>query len=322
MNQGGNITSAPERRLRLMISAQVFWLAIVCLLGAWWCKLVLNQASRIAELETRIGLVPEAAAHQLRTGRMVFWESSSYFLLLIGSTIIVFWLYWRDVQRSRGIQAFFASMTHELRTPLTSIRLQAESIAESPASDQHQKDLVGRLLEDTLRMESQVERTLELARVEGGGPVFPAPMELRPWLDQLVSGWKDAYGAKARFDVSAPDLTVVADATALGVVMRNLLENSVRHSKRVPVEIHIAAQQEDAGVTLSFRDNGGRYPGDVRRLGRIFEKGAGSQGTGVGLYLIRVLVEQMGGKVLFNAGEGFEVRLCLAGAELKGLANG
>ena len=39
-------------------------------------------------------------------------------------------------------------------------------------------------MEDTMRLESQVERTLELARVEGGGPVFPEPMELKPWLDQ------------------------------------------------------------------------------------------------------------------------------------------
>ena len=114
-----------------MIGAQVFWLAIVCLLGGWWCRLVLTQATRIAQLETGIGMIPEAIAHQLRTQRMVFWESLSYFILLLGSTVVVFWLYWRDVQRSRGIQAFFASMTHELRTPLTSIRLQAESIAEN-----------------------------------------------------------------------------------------------------------------------------------------------------------------------------------------------
>jgi signal transduction histidine kinase len=240
---------------------------------------------------------------------MVFWESLSYFLLLIGSTVIVFWLYWRDVQRSRGIQAFFASMTHELRTPLTSIRLQAESIAENLAGDLSQKSLVERLLEDTLRMESQVERTLELARVEGGGPVFPEQLELKPWLDRIVSGWKEAYGGKVRFDVAVPDVSVIADPTALGVVMRNLLENSVRHSKREGLEIRIEAAKSDAGVALRFRDNGPEYAGDARKLGKIFEKGAGSPGTGVGLYLIRVLVEQMGGQASFAAGRGFEVKV-------------
>lgn len=304
-------TGNPERRLRLMIGAQIFWLAIVCLLGAWWCRLVLTQASRIAELETGLGMAPEALAHQLRTSRMVFWESSSYFLLLIGSTAIVFWLYWRDVQRSRGIQAFFASMTHELRTPLTSIRLQAESIAENLTGDASQKHLVERLLEDTLRMESQVERTLELARVEGGGPVFPEQLELKPWLDRLVSGWKEAYGGKVSFDIAVADVAVVADPTAMGVVMRNLLENSVRHSKRDGLEIRIEAEKSPAGVTLKFRDNGPEYRGDARKLGQIFQKGAGSPGTGVGLYLIRVLIEQMGGQTSFRAGRGFEVTLTL-----------
>jgi signal transduction histidine kinase len=311
VSSSGDIASAPERRLRLMIGAQTFWLAIVCLLGAWWCRLVLTQASRIAELETSLGMVSEASLHQLRTGRMVFWESISYFLLLIGSTAVVFWLYWRDVQRSRGIQAFFASMTHELRTPLTSIRLQAESIAENLAGDASQKHLVERLLEDTLRMESQVERTLELARVEGGGPVFPEQLELKPWLDRLVAGWKESYGGKVRFEVSVADVAVVADPTAMGVVMRNLLENSVRHCKLDALEIRIEAAKSPDGVGLKFRDNGPGYAGDARKLGQIFQKGAGSPGTGVGLYLIRVLVEQMGGQAKFQAGRGFEVALTL-----------
>ena len=304
------ITSASERRLRIMIGAQVFWLAIVCGLGGWWCRLVLSQASRIAELETALGQ-SEALAHQLRTGRMVFWESLSYFALLIGSTVVVFWLYWRDVKRQKGIHAFFASMTHELRTPLTSIRLQAESIAENLGTDNAQKSLLERLLDDVLRLESQVERTLELARVEGGGPVFPESLELKPWLDRLVSGWRDAYGGKVRFETSVPDAAVVADPTALGVVLRNLVENSVRHAKRDPLEIRIEGAQVNSGVALRFRDNGPAFAGDTKKLGLIFEKGAGSHGTGVGLYLIRVLVEQMGGQVTFDAGEGFEVKLWL-----------
>jgi signal transduction histidine kinase len=310
----GRITSAPQRRLRLMIGAQVFWLAIVLLLGGWWCRLVLIQAARIAELETDLG-VSEAVLNQLRTHRMVFWESLSYFILLVGSTVVVFWLYWRDVKRSRGIQAFFASMTHELRTPLTSIRLQAEAIGEE-ISDPGPKAWVERLLEDTQRLESQVERTLEIARVEGGGPVFPEPMELKPWLERWASACREAYPSKVRIEVAVADVSVVADATALGVVMRNLLENSLRHAKppaAKPLEIQVSAAAEAGDVSIRFRDNGTSFAGGPRKLGEIFEKGAGSSGTGVGLYLIRVLTEQMGGKASFGTGQGFEVRIQLKG---------
>jgi signal transduction histidine kinase len=302
-----------------MIAAQVFWLGIVCLLGAWWASLVLNQAERIAVLEKASGLLDEASRSQLRTHRMVFWESLTYFALLTASTGLLIWLYWRDMKRARGVQAFFASMTHELRTPLTSIRLQAESIAENLSGDATQKSLVERLLEDTMRLEGQVERTLELARVEGGGAVFPQPLELKPWLGRLVVNWKEAYGEKVRYETEVEDVIVTADPTALQVVMKNLLENSLRHAQRERLEVRVSAKAaSDGGVELVYRDNGPEYSGDGRSLGQIFNKGAKSQGAGVGLYLIRVLMEQMGGRARFAAGQGFEVRLWLKGGAQNG----
>ena len=45
---------------------------------------------------------------------MLFWESLVFFALLLATTVLLFWLYWRDVKRARGLQAFFASLTHEL----------------------------------------------------------------------------------------------------------------------------------------------------------------------------------------------------------------
>jgi signal transduction histidine kinase len=315
------ISSAPHRRLKLMIGAQFAWLLIVCLLGAWWCRLVLSQAGRIAELESAAGLPFHLSQNQIeRTHRMLYWESGTYVLLLLASTAIVFWLYWRDALRARGVHAFFASMTHELRTPLTSIRLQAESIADALPEDGATRSLVHRLLEDTMRLEGQVERTLELARVEGGGQIFPEALELRPWFGRLLSAWNEAYGERVRFEAAISDVTAMADATALQVIMKNLLENSLRHAKREPVQVTISAAtptDEPGGaafVELNYRDNGAEFTGDARKLGQIFQKGAGSQGAGVGLYLIRVLAEQMGGQVDFLRGAGFAVRVRLKAA--------
>ena len=62
-----------------------------------------------------------------------------------------------------------------------------------------------------------------------------------------MSGWRDSYGAKVRIQASVPDVSVVVDPTAMGVVMRNLIENSVRHAKREPLEIRIEAAQETSG---------------------------------------------------------------------------
>ncbi|MGK5082257.1 HAMP domain-containing sensor histidine kinase [Bdellovibrionota bacterium FG-1] len=315
MNLRGGLARASQWRLRMMVAAQVLWLAVVLLLGAWWGRLVLQQAARIADLENAAGL-PYAVAqeHLFRTHRMLFWESGTYVVLLLAITALLFWIYWRDALRSRGVHAFFASMTHELRTPLTSIRLQAESIAENLSADVTQKQLVERLLQDTMRLEGQVERTLELARVEGGGPVFPAPMELKPWLERLVSNWKEAYGERVHFETSFEDISAEADATALQVVMKNLLENSIRHSKKAELSVRLTARSQEGQICITFRDNGAGFHGETRKLGKIFQKGAGSHGAGVGLYLMKVLVGQMGGRVVFNPDPGFETTVWLKAA--------
>lgn len=276
---------------------------------AWWSHIVLTQGTQIAELESRLGLATESAAGALvRRHRMIFWESLAFYLLLILSSGFLMWAYWRDHKRTRALQAFFASLTHELRTPLTSIRLQAESIAESLASGRDSA-LVGRLLEDTARLESQVERTLELARVEGGGAVAMRTLRLRPLVDRVLSQWNDAHqgGLSARADLG--DFSVQADPVAMQVILRNLLENSVRHSKKEHLEADLGTEREGHWIVLRYRDSGGGFEGDVRLLGQIFHKGLSSHGAGVGLYLIRMLMERMGGRAVFAGREGFEVKL-------------
>jgi signal transduction histidine kinase len=294
-------------RGRLMLAVLASWLALVCLLGAWWWRLALRQAARIAELETQAGTAAAAVQEHLdRTQRMLFWESGTYFLLLLATSGVLCWLYWREARRARSIQAFFASMTHELRTPLTSIRLQAESIADSLSTAPAQRRLIARLLEDTTRLEGQVETTLELARVEGGGQVMLQSVALKPWIEKTVRDWQETYGEKVRFATSLAEVTAQLDQGALRIIFRNLLENSLRYAGSDPVEIEISLA---ADGHLTYRDNGAGFSGP--RLGELFRKGPGSQGAGVGLYLIRVLAEQMGGSARFAGGAGFPVELRL-----------
>lgn len=299
-----------DRHLRIMIGAHLLWLLMVFLLGAWWGRLVLAQAKRIAELEGSIGVaVGVAQSHWHRTQRMLYWEGATFFTLLLASTILLFWLYWRDVKRSKGIRAFFASVTHELRTPLTSIRLQAESISENLSENRTEHQLVHRLLQDTLRLESQVERTLELARIEGGGPVYTQPLQLKPWVDRFLKAWKVDYREKVEFLASIKDLWIDADPMAMHLIFKNVLENSIKHSKKENVSITIEAESHAQGVALVLRDNGEGFSGSEVDLGTIFQKGPSSQGTGVGLYLIKALMKRMGGRAAFSSNPGFEVAL-------------
>jgi signal transduction histidine kinase len=302
-----------RRGLRWLLILMMGWGLLVFALVAWWGRVVYRQGEQIVHLEQQMGLSPEMAQqHWEKTQRMLFWESSTFFVLLVTLTGLLAWLYYRELQRSRSVQAFFASFTHELKTPLTSIRLQAESIAEQSK----EQNLVNRLLEDTQRLEAQVERTLELARIEGGGSLFSQSLSLKRWLERVLPSLLRFQEGKIVFDEPRvdSDLSVKADPFALQMVFRNLLENSVRHSRALPAKISLTADDQGKTVKVRYHDHASSFSGETRNLGKLFYRGQGSQGAGVGLYLIRMLMERMGGRADFSSSNqsGFIVDMIFA----------
>lgn len=301
-----------RRGLNWLAAITIVWVLLLFLLMGWWGLVVYSQAEKIAELRVLAGeSSPQALLEWSRTQRMLIAEAGAYFVLLAGLTGAMVWLYWRDRRRMKALQAFLASVTHELKTPLTSIRLQAESLSESPAGAS--SALIERLLEDTSRLEAQVEKTLELARLEGGGASMLQPLPLAGWLERFRAGPQVPPGVTLTLeaDPQARAALVLADPSALQVIFRNLMENTLRHSQSTPAQVQVSLTQHGEHLRATVSDHGRGFSGDARRLGGLFFRGSGSQGAGVGLYLIRTLMTRMGGQARFSAtpGAGFRVVL-------------
>ncbi len=304
MDSKGALSVRPIRQSRRVAILAGIWLAVIFALVFWWGWHLLDQAQRIAELSGRAGASEaEVLADQATTHRMVVWEGGTFLLLLLTVSGALFWYYRRDLRRARGTQAFFAALTHELRTPLTSVRLQTEAIAAGEPS----QELIERLLVDTHRLESQIDKTLELARIEGGGTLAEQAIRLDQWLERALRAIVATEGENAELtiEVAASLPPVHGDTAALQLILRNLVENSVRHGDRQAMHLSATAVKSAQGVDLIYRDDGRGYQGEPARLGRMFARGVESRGTGVGLYLVRVLMERMGGSVDFaNAPDG------------------
>ena len=163
-----------------MLALAIQWGA-TGLLIFWWHHLLSQQAEQIFTLERQNSqLAATAQLNYEATTRMLHAEGIWFFAVIFASGGFLIWMYLRDGRRAKSLQAFFASVTHEFKTPLTSIRLQAESLADVCVEDSYQQSLTGRLLQDVNKLEAQVDRTLELARVEGGGQLLTEKMPLRP----------------------------------------------------------------------------------------------------------------------------------------------
>ena len=91
--------------------------------------------------------------------------------------------------------------------------------------------------------------------MEGGGRLFTQPLKLRTHVERQVAPWLAAHGDRVKVDTRLDDCLVQADVGALQVILRNLLENSLRHAQREPVTIRLGCEQRDGarGAALHGR---------------------------------------------------------------------
>jgi signal transduction histidine kinase len=210
----------------------------------------------------------------------------------------------REAQSARD--RFFENVSHEIRTPLSLILLAAGDIdarAHEVLDERAQKSLgsisdgakkLVRLVDDLLLLAAGQEDKLRL---------HPEPTDVAVLVDHAIAAWRPAAEA-AGLDLGRSGLTTVVmsvDPVAVERVVSNLLSNAMKYTPRGG-RVDVAIADEPDGVRLSVLDTG--LGVDEELAGRLFgrfERSAGEsrrkQGIGIGLSLVKELVEGHGGKV-------------------------
>ena len=278
---------------------------VLFLLGSWWLFLVFKLASRLNELN-----------HPLMEGnliKMVKWEGASFIALLFFLTVALFWIYFQDFKKNQAMQAFFASLTHELKSPLASINLQAqvlrEVIASMELSDSDRKKLsryMERLDIESTRLEDQLDNHLQLSRIERDAPLNMREIPLKSFVQQQV----ERYRKQIDFDIDiSSDLLISGDDYGVQIVFRNLIENTLKHRKSTSSAATIIAKTKTDKIEVIYNDHGSEYTGDKKRLGQLFFKHNSPQGTGIGIYLVKKLMNKMNGDLEINSTENLIFKL-------------
>ncbi|MBC7395861.1 MAG: HAMP domain-containing histidine kinase [Bdellovibrionales bacterium] len=307
----GDFIKKPDRRFKLLVIIQSLWVITLLILALWWGTLLKQQGDEIATLETQLGTPEHQVQTRLtRTTRMISGESGTFVLLILITNGVLLFFFARDTKRSRSLEAFFASMTHELRTPLTSIRLQAEMIKDLE-EDPKRQTFVNRLLEDVSRLEGQVQQSLELARIEGGGEITSQPVKINNFIQNKILPQYAFSDRKVTLEVELDEAFVLADLSALNIIFRNIFDNAFKYSSESPVILSIKGEKTEAHYFLSVDHKNASFKGESVKLGSLFYRGSNSHGAGVGLYLISTLMQKMKGTADFIPKEKqFSTHLC------------
>ncbi len=207
---------------------------------------------------------------------------------------------------------FVAAVSHELRTPLTSIigylaTLRQPAFADDPDARAEFLSAAEAQAKRLLRLITNVLTAAELD--ERARPIVLERIDLTQMTSEIAA---DIAGGRGRIDVSIdPDATfVVSDRTRLAEILTNLVDNALKYSHGDDHVDVAASCTESGGIVISVRDRGiGIPPEDRGSLFDRFSQGDQSStrrygGLGLGLHLVRSMVDDLGGSIDVRDAEG------------------
>jgi signal transduction histidine kinase len=231
-------------------------------------------------------------------------------------------LYGKALEASRLKSQFVSTVSHEFRTPLSVIMGYAEMARDLDlTADERETSLRG--IEGSAReLLLLVEHTLDIARFEAGR----SPVQLEPI--RLATFWgaieemcallpRPVPGVRLEWTDKPPDVAISSDRRRIGIIVRNLVGNALKFTERGSVTVAATLEGEqlrirviDTGIGIRAEDQGAIF--------EIFRQADGSEtrrfpGTGLGLFIVRQFVEQLGGSIsvesAYGAGSTFSVVL-------------
>lgn len=211
---------------------------------------------------------------------------------------------------------FTQNAAHELRTPLTVLRGRLERALET--QDIHQ---VQEALKATDALLQLVEKLLALARAEAGQGLRLEPVAVDEVVVEVADELRplfDAKGVALTMDVPETAVMIRGDAAALGMIVRNLLDNALKFTESG--RVHVSLKMTGREAEIAVEDTGPGIPPEAlpHVFERFFRSGTGLRkpGAGLGLALVLALVRWHGGDVraenVPGGGARFTVRLPLA----------
>ncbi len=236
---------------------------------------------------------------------------------LLGGIVLALRTASREMRLSQMKNDFVSNVSHELRTPLASIRVFGELLRLGRVDNPDKAREYGEYIEtESRRLTQLINNILDFSSIESGRKSYRFE---RSDLEELVGETLRTFGIRLRqsgFKISfaGPDRPlppVWIDAGALAQSLSNLLDNAVKYSNGSS-EIEVALRREGSWVVVAVRDHGIGIPRDEQ--GKIFERfhrvSTGLvhdvKGSGLGLSIVRHIVQAHGGRVAVESrpGEG------------------
>lgn len=209
---------------------------------------------------------------------------------------------------NKAKSVFLSSMSHEIRTPLTSVIGFSQLLStdsEHPLSD-FQKQLLGKVMDSGDQLLELINSALDLAKIESGDIAMSIEaVEVNSLATMALTSsahMAKEYGVKLISRAPSVDCYVMADSILLRQVLTNLLSNAIKYNKKGGETILSWKPHDENKVRICVSDEGIGIPEDsIENLYKPFDRlgmeGRNIKGFGIGLTIVKRLIETMGGEV-------------------------
>jgi signal transduction histidine kinase len=237
---------------------------------------------------------------------MFIFEGSFFMIVVLFGAFLIY----RTLQKSEDLKLrqanFTQAVTHEFRTPLTSLRLYLETLESGKLETDQALKLYRKMLDDCDRLDNMVDNVLEAGHF--GKEKYElklTPTDLSSDLMDYMEGLKPyiiRQNARLHIDIQE-NIQVRSDYQAIGRAIRALIDNAMKYSSPDRREISVSLKKVDKFAVIIISDKGVGIA--VEEQKKVFDRfyrvndanRKTVKGTGLGLFLVRNIVETHGGKV-------------------------
>lgn len=210
---------------------------------------------------------------------------------------------------------FISITSHQLRSPLTNLKwiVDALSIKNTENTSQKKEEYFEGIQENLKRMSELINDLLIVSRIEEGTlSSQKQEINFKKLVKEIISQFKvftEALNIKINFDIEEKASLIFADWFNLKLVIENLLDNAIRYTGKKG-EIDISVKKLSNGIYFQIKDTGIGIPEPEQKY--IFQKffraenplKEKTRGSGLGLYIVKSIIEKEKGKIWFESAEG------------------
>ena len=301
-------------------SRPLFWFYIlvgyVILQFVWWTYLMVNLNNEMYHLKTELNLLKgESPEEIISKGNelneklhtrwiMIAGESSVFIGLLLLGIYQTRKTFKKETELAQQQKNFLLSVTHELKSPIASTRLQLETLQLRELNRDKQKEIIANAISDTDRLNNLVSALLQAAQIENSIYVMNKERSnLSDHVSEIMNQAMISFKYKQKIVLNIePDIILDIDRATFQSIVLNIVENAVKYSSE-DSKITVELKKQNNKINFSVTDEGVGIPDETKKA--VFQKfyrigneeTRNTKGTGLGLYIVKYLVEQHGGTI-------------------------